>query len=116
MAYPRVKIDGKLFPPGPAGAQERVVTGTWRVWLLEKAAGQELELWQMSECSLWHPATQQKLNQNLEGKDAVGVAHVLCLLGTERWRKGETGVHRRHPGWQAFRKTSRVVFGGMRFI
>ena len=106
MAYPRVKIDGKLFPTGPAGAQERVVTGTWRVWLLEKAAGQELELWQMSECSLWHPATQQKLNQNLEGKDAVGVAHVLCLLGTERWRRGRLGCT---EGTQGGRHSGRQV-------
>lgn len=81
-----------MFPSELAEAQERVVTPTRRGWPL---AG-SWNLWQRNEGSLWHPVTQQKGNQNLEGKGAIGVVHVLCLWHREV-EKGETGVHRGRP-------------------
>lgn len=43
LPYTRIKIDGELFLHGLAGAHERVVTGTWSGWPLERAIGWELE-------------------------------------------------------------------------
>ena len=109
-----VKIDGEAH----LGLQEHR-----REWLLEagvdgpgrgcwSGAG-SFSMWVSVACgTLW----SSRKWPELERQGSFWCGPCALILGHREVEKGEPGVHRRHPEQQTFRKTSKVVFGGMRFI
>ena len=109
----KVKIDGEPH----LGLQEHR-----REWLLEtgvdgpgggcQSGAGSFSRWVNAACgTLWSSRWPE-----LERQGSFWCGPCALILGHREVEKGEPRVHRRHPEQQTFKKTSRVVFGGMRFI